>query len=216
MSSIDELEKQFDELVKSFHLVSADEIPDIDLYMDQVTTFMEQKLSPSTRDPENDKILTKAMINNYAKNDLLTPPVRKKYGMDHMLLLLLIYYMKSFLSISDIDAILAPVRDRYTDMPQGKKKKADSEGSTPGISLKEVYTEVTDDIRASLPDLCEDARKTFEEAKKSFQDKEQPDREILQEFELICRFCAEIYIKKLYIERLLDAEKKKADKKQEK
>ena len=113
--TIDELEQAFSDLVSSFSLVSAEEIPDIDLYMDQVTTFMEQKLSPCTRDPENDKILTKTMINNYAKSSPLIPPVKKKYGTDHMLLLLFIFYMKSFLSISDIEAVLGPVRDRYVE-----------------------------------------------------------------------------------------------------
>ena len=49
------------------------EIPNIDLYMDQVTTFMETQLS-STKRYEQDKILTKTMINNYAKNHLLPPP----------------------------------------------------------------------------------------------------------------------------------------------
>ena len=53
------------------------EIPNIDLYMDQVTTFMEEHLQSSKRYPE-DKILTKTMINNYAKNHLLPPPDRKK------------------------------------------------------------------------------------------------------------------------------------------
>ena len=47
-----------------------DDIPNIDLYMDQVTTFMEKELASSKRH-EDDKILTKTMINNYAKNNLL-------------------------------------------------------------------------------------------------------------------------------------------------
>lgn len=55
------------------------EIPNIDLYMDQVTTFMDTQLS-STKRYEQDKILTKTMINNYAKNHLLPPPVKKKYS----------------------------------------------------------------------------------------------------------------------------------------
>ena len=55
-----------------------DDIPNIDLYMDQVTTFMEKELASSKRH-EDDKILTKTMINNYAKNNLLPPPVKKKY-----------------------------------------------------------------------------------------------------------------------------------------
>lgn len=53
------------------------DIPNIDLYMDQVTTFMDSKLRKTTRNPDDDKILTKTMINNYAKNDLLPPPVKK-------------------------------------------------------------------------------------------------------------------------------------------
>ena len=67
------------------------DIPNIPLYMDQVTTFMDSKLRSTARYPGEDKILTKTMINNYAKNDLLPPPVKKKYSKEHMLLLIFIY-----------------------------------------------------------------------------------------------------------------------------
>ena len=70
------------------------EIPNIDLYMDQVTTFMDSQLATSKRH-EDDKILTKTMINNYAKNDLLPPPEKKKYSKEHVLTLIFIYYFKS-------------------------------------------------------------------------------------------------------------------------
>ena len=56
--------------------VKPEQIPDIDLYMDQVTTFMEEHLKDTRRYPD-DKVLTKTMINNYAKNNLLPPPVKK-------------------------------------------------------------------------------------------------------------------------------------------
>ena len=56
--------------------VSPEDIPNIDLYMDQVTTFMDSKLRSTARYPDEDKILTKTMINNYAKNDLLPPPLQ--------------------------------------------------------------------------------------------------------------------------------------------
>ena len=49
--------------------IKPDDIPDIDLYMDQVTTFMDNKLRSSVRHPGDDKILTKTMINNYSKNN---------------------------------------------------------------------------------------------------------------------------------------------------
>lgn len=47
--------------------IRPDDIPDIELYMDQVTTFMDSRLKNAARNPEVDKILTKTMINNYAK-----------------------------------------------------------------------------------------------------------------------------------------------------
>ena len=88
------------------------EIPNIALYMDQVTTFMDAQLASSRRF-ESDKVLTKTMINNYAKNKLLPPPVKKKYSPEHMMLLVFIYYFKNILSITDIQTLLAPITDRY-------------------------------------------------------------------------------------------------------
>ena len=84
--------------------VRPDDIPNIDLYMDQVTTFMEKELASSKRH-EDDKILTKTMINNYAKNNLLPPPVKKKYSKEHLLVMIFIYYFKNFLSIKDIETM---------------------------------------------------------------------------------------------------------------
>ena len=78
--------------------VKPEEIPNIELYMDQVTTFMENQLG-STRRYKEDKILTKTMINNYAKNNLLPPPVKKKYSKEHVLVMFFIYYFKNILSI---------------------------------------------------------------------------------------------------------------------
>ena len=78
--------------------IRPDDIPNIDLYMDQVTTFMDDRLKSSARYPGRDKILTKTMINNYAKNDLLPPPIKKKYSKEHVLLLIFIYYFKGFMS----------------------------------------------------------------------------------------------------------------------
>ena len=55
--------------LKSIDYIKPEDIPNIDLYMDQVTTFMDEQLAASKR-YESDKILTKTMINNYAKNNL--------------------------------------------------------------------------------------------------------------------------------------------------
>ena len=77
--NVEEVLKAVFDSFSEFDYIRTGDIPTIDLYMDQVTTFMDSKLKNSTRNPEEDKILTKTMINNYSKSDLLPPPVRKKY-----------------------------------------------------------------------------------------------------------------------------------------
>ena len=94
--------------LKSIDYIKPEDIPNIDLYMDQVTTFMDEQLAASKR-YESDKILTKTMINNYAKNNLLPSPDKKKYSKEHVLTLLFIYYFKNILSINDIRSILNPL-----------------------------------------------------------------------------------------------------------
>lgn len=85
--------------------ISADKIPNIELYMDQVTTFIEDNLKYYKRNDEQ-KIMTKTMINNYIKDKILDPPNKKKYNKNHLILLILIYYLKPILSINDIGLIL--------------------------------------------------------------------------------------------------------------
>ena len=72
------------ESVSRIDYIKPEDIPNIDLYMDQVTTFMEEQLVSSKRYAD-DKILTKTMINNYAKNKLLPPPEKKRYSKEHVL-----------------------------------------------------------------------------------------------------------------------------------
>ena len=78
--SIEDLLNSIVESLDRIDYIKTEDIPNIDLYMDQVTTLMDSKLKHATRYPEEDKILTKTMINNYTKNNLLPPPVKKKYS----------------------------------------------------------------------------------------------------------------------------------------
>ena len=79
-------EKTLDNIIEKIQIIDADDIPSIDLYMDQVTTFMDSHLGNNKRF-EDDKVLTKTMINNYAKNDLLPAPKKKRYTKDHVIML---------------------------------------------------------------------------------------------------------------------------------
>ena len=84
--------------------VKLEDIPNIELYMDQVTTFMDKGLARYKRN-ETDKILTKTMINNYTKAKIFPPPVKKKYSRTHLMLLIMIYHLKAILSIKDIGVL---------------------------------------------------------------------------------------------------------------
>lgn len=93
-----------DELYLSNH-IALEDIPKVDLYMDQVIQLFENTYTPTTRNTE-EKVLTKTMINNYAKGKLLPPIKNKKYSREHIMLLNLIYQLKGGLSISDIKSFL--------------------------------------------------------------------------------------------------------------
>ena len=110
-------ETRVDEIIKKLALTERGEekdIPEIDLYMDQVIQIFEQKLSSSKR-KENDKVLTKTMINNYAKAKLLMSIKNKKYSKEHLLLMSMIYDLKGSLSISDIKDLFDNIVKKYDE-----------------------------------------------------------------------------------------------------
>lgn len=171
--------------------IKLEDIPNIELYMDQVTTFMEKKLKNTARRPEEDKILTKTMINNYAKNDLLPPPVKKKYSKEHVLLLIFIYYYKGILTINDIQALLNPLTERFF-------QKED-------FNLGDIYTEVFSLEKSHVNLLKQDVMRKFETAKGTFEEAPEESRELLQMFSFICMLSFDAYVKKLLIEKMVDS-----------
>lgn len=101
MNTFNEVVDHYAAQIRSSAVIEIEDIPNIDLYMDQVTTFMDNGLAQYKR-YEQDKILTKTMINNYTKAKIFPPPVKKKYSRAHLMLLIMIYHLKSILSIKDI------------------------------------------------------------------------------------------------------------------
>lgn len=172
--------------------IRPDDIPDIELYMDQVTTFMDNRLKNAARNPEVDKILTKTMINNYAKNDLLPPPVRKKYSREHMLLLIFIYYFKGILSISDIQTVLKPITDRFF-------------AGNEGLKLETIYNEVFSLEREEVEVMKQDVVRKYHKAQETFSNAATEDQEFLQTFSFICMLSFDVYVKKMLIEKLIDS-----------
>lgn len=170
--------------------IRPEELPNIDLYMDQVTTFMESHLSSTKRYPE-DKILTKTMINNYAKNHLLPSPEKKRYTKEHMLLLIFIYYFKNILSISDIQTLLSPITEKYF--------KSQNE-----YDLTYIYNEAFSMERGQIDNLCKDLIRGYKVAQNTYQDAPAEDQEFLRQFSFICLLSFDVYMKKMLIEQLID------------
>lgn len=171
--------------------IKAEDLPNIDLYMDQVTTFMESILHSTTRNPGEDKILTKTMINNYAKNDLLPPPVKKKYSKEHMILLIFIYYFKGILSINDIQKLLKPMEDDFF-------------GKDLEFGLEQIYEEVFSLEQSAVDKVKEDIAEKYKIAMETFKDAPKKDLDMLQLFSFVSMLSFDVYVKKLLIEKLID------------
>ena len=171
--------------------IKTEDIPNIDLYMDQVTTFMDKRLRSTSRHPDEDKILTKTMINNYAKNNLLPPPIKKKYSKEHILLLIFIYYYKGILSINDIQNLLNPITERYF-------------GGEGEMDLETIYKEIFEMEEKQVEELKKDVIKKYEMSQETFGDVPKEDEEFLRIFSFICILSFDVYVKKLLIEKLVD------------
>jgi len=170
--------------------IKSDDIPNIDLYMDQVTTFMDEQLAKSKRYPD-DKILTKTMINNYAKNNLLPPPDKKKYSREHMLLLIFIYYFKNILTIKDIQTLLNPLTESYF----GKKDQ--------NFTIKDLYDSVFSFESEEMDRIMEDIRETYARVEDSFADVSE-NQDFIKIFTFISMLSFDVYVKKQLIETLID------------
>ena len=181
----EDLINQVLEEIESFNI---DDIPNIDLYMDQVTTYLNGKFNTSKRH-DDDKLLTKTMINNYAKSRLLPPPEKKKYSKDHMIIL--IFFFKNVISINDIQTIVTPLlKDYYNndDIPN---------------SLEDVTNAFLNHVQKS--DLIEPLIKEFKNSQNIFGDLESSDRESIETIGLIATLSYDMYIRKRLIEKLIDS-----------
>lgn len=181
---------EFKNLLKTWEqldYIKPSDIPTIELYMDQITTFMDKKLSGNKRHAE-DKVLTKTMINNYSKNDLLPPSDKKKYSKDHIILLIYIYYLKNFLSINDIQTLLRPMTENYFQKESG-------------LTMGDIYSDLFAleknygiHVRESIEDV-------YNMADTAFEGKDDD----LKTFAMITMLSYDIYAKKQVIERLIDS-----------
>ena len=170
--------------------IKAASLPNIDLYMDQVTTFFDEHLQAAKRYPD-DKILTKTMINNYTKNKLLPPSDKKKYSQGHLILLIFIYYLKNILSINDIQTLLEPMIETHFS---GENE----------MNMRDIYRGIVRLETGILRPFLNDISSKIDLAEKTFPEAEGEDRDYLKVFAMVSMLSFDVYLKKQMIERLID------------
>jgi DNA-binding transcriptional MerR regulator len=171
--------------------IELSQIPDIDLYMDQLTKFFDDKMGHLKRDGD-DKILTKTMINNYTKAGILMPPKNKKYSQRHMILLILIYYLKQILSINDIKAIMAPILNNINTAEDDI------------IPLEEIYSTILEIKHREFESFCDG----FDDKLKEIGDKtktlEGRNKELADLFLTVLILVAQADAQKRLAEKIID------------
>lgn len=172
--------------------ISLEEIPDMKLYMEQVTQFIDQKLEPSKRN-ETDKILTKTMINNYTKAGILMPPQKKKYTKNHMILMILVYQLKQVLSLDDIKKIFAKV---LNDMDTTEDDL---------ISLEDIYEMFNDLKKTGFGNVEDILEQNIEQIKSNTENIEDPlIKEQAENFLLVISLIAQANALKRLSEKIID------------
>nr|WP_274609545.1 DUF1836 domain-containing protein [Mesobacillus boroniphilus] len=178
--------------------IALTDIPEIDLYMDQVIQLFENNFGSSIRN-EDEKVLTKTMINNYAKGKLFFPIKNKKYSKEHLILISLIYQLKGGLSIQDIKQTLEGINERIES------------GDFP---LNHFYQSYLNLHEKNIEIFNEDVLKTEQEVK---QEVNQLETDNPEELEAILLIASLVNISNFYrrtAEKLVDrlaAENKKKD-----
>ncbi|MEO1771275.1 MULTISPECIES: DUF1836 domain-containing protein [Enterococcus] len=97
--------KQWSAALKEVRLPRWEELPELELYMDQVITLIDRYLSPII-EPEKHHLLSSAMVNNYVKHKLVPPPLKKRYNKNHLAYLIAITLIKQVLTITDIKELI--------------------------------------------------------------------------------------------------------------
>ena len=174
---------------KSSNNINLDDFPEIDLYMDQVMQLFESKLNYTKRN-NDDKVLTKTMINNYSKGNLLMKIKNKKYTKNHLILMGLIYNLKGALSLADIKTILTPIVDSF-----------EKEQEYP---LNDIYQSFLDIYDLNLEDLKTSPNKIYENIKQLVNNKNDVLGDYEENFLLICAYVSMSNFYRRMSEKIID------------
>lgn len=170
--------------------IDAASFPDMEIYMDQAETFLNRELAVYKKS-EKDKVITKTMIGNYVKHNMLPRPVNKKYSKDHLILLTLIFYMKGTFQMEEIEKIMKPLIDNYNSEFDDK------------IDLTALYGGILDVQAAEQETLALNIENVIKSSKYHLRETELSDDDMLELFMLIVNLSMKADAQKFLAHKLL-------------
>lgn len=170
--------------------IGADAFPDMEIYMDQAETFLNKELGVYKKS-EKDKVITKTMIGNYVKHNMVPRPVNKKYSKDHLILLTLIFYLKGTFQMEEIEKLVKPLIDNYNSEFDDK------------IDLAALYEGILEVQAAEQEALVQNVGSMINEIKYQLKETELSDDDMLELFMLIMNLSMKADAHKFLAHKLL-------------
>lgn len=170
--------------------ISGDDFPEMEIYMDQAETFLNRGLK-IYRKSEKDKVITKTMIGNYVKHNMLPRPVNKKYSKDHLILLALIYSLKGTFQMEEIEQIVKPLIDNCNSEFDDK------------IDLSALYEGILKVQADEQEALAQSVNQMIEKSKHQLKETELSDDDMLELFMLIVNLSMKADAQKFLAHKLL-------------
>ncbi len=170
--------------------IGAYDFPEMEIYMDQAETFLNRELKIYKKS-EKDKVITKTMIGNYVKHNMLPRPVNKKYSKDHLILLTLIFYLKGTFQMEEIEKIVKPLIDNYNSEFDDK------------IDLTSLYEGILEVQAAEQETLSRNVETMINGIKHRLKETELSDDDMLELFMLIANLSMKADAQKFLAHKLL-------------
>ena len=170
--------------------INADDFPEMEIYMDQAETFLNKELSVYKKS-EKDKVITKTMIGNYVKHNMMPRPVNKKYSKDHLIMLSLIYYLKGSFQMEEIEKIVHPLIENYNSEFDDK------------IDLTALYEGILGIQAKEQESLAQSVTNMIEESKYHLRETELSDDDMQELFMLIVNLSMKADAQKFIAHKLL-------------
>lgn len=143
MNTINDSLKNWLNALNNFSFQSYEQLPDLDLYMDQVIQFLDKELF-IFQTSSDDKQITPSMINNYVKGEVLPAPIKKKYNREHLALIDEIATLKQVLSIAEVKQIIDSRYDNSKTNSEVFKEFNDLNNKNIDLAVTEAFKELND------------------------------------------------------------------------